>query len=133
MLEVPVFRTFRAARWPIELDQHDTDSVLSSDFDALISQWTDDFVLILAGAACEWVGIRRCRRRRVGGDLGRVPGVASDDVAGPTDDPGAVGGRPPSSHLKRRLGEQDRVARQGQLERSGPAMQIEQLGFRVGS
>jgi ketosteroid isomerase-like protein len=28
------------------LNQHDTDAVLSSDFDALISQWTDDFVLI---------------------------------------------------------------------------------------
>ena len=28
------------------LNQHDTDAVLLSDFDALISQWTDDFVLI---------------------------------------------------------------------------------------
>ena len=28
------------------LNQHDIDAVLSSDFDALISQWTDDFVLI---------------------------------------------------------------------------------------
>ena len=29
---------------------HDVDAVLSSDFDALISQWTDDFVLISPGA-----------------------------------------------------------------------------------
>ncbi len=28
------------------LNQHDVDAVLSSDFDALISQWTEDFVLI---------------------------------------------------------------------------------------
>ena len=28
------------------LNQHDIDAVLSSDLDALISQWTDDFVLI---------------------------------------------------------------------------------------
>ena len=28
------------------LNQHDIDAVLSSDFDALISQWTDDFVVI---------------------------------------------------------------------------------------
>ena len=28
------------------LNQHDIDAVLSSDVDALISQWTDDFVLI---------------------------------------------------------------------------------------
>ena len=28
------------------LNQHDTDAVLSSDFDALISQWTEDFVSI---------------------------------------------------------------------------------------
>ena len=28
------------------LNQHDIDAVLSSDFDALISQWTDDFVLM---------------------------------------------------------------------------------------
>ena len=28
------------------LNQHDVDAVLASDIDALISQWTDDFVVI---------------------------------------------------------------------------------------
>ena len=32
------------------LTQHDIDAVLAGDFDALISQWTDDFVLITGGA-----------------------------------------------------------------------------------
>ena len=32
------------------LNQHDVDAVLSSDFDALISQWTEDFVVISPGA-----------------------------------------------------------------------------------
>ena len=32
------------------LNQHDIDAVLSSDFDALISQWTEDFVLISPSA-----------------------------------------------------------------------------------
>ena len=32
------------------LNQHDVDAVLSSDFDALISQWTEDFVLITEGS-----------------------------------------------------------------------------------
>ena len=32
------------------LNQHDVDAVLSGDFDALISQWTDDFVVITGGA-----------------------------------------------------------------------------------
>ncbi len=32
------------------LNQHDVDAVLSNDFDALISQWTDDFVLISASS-----------------------------------------------------------------------------------
>ena len=32
------------------LNQHDVDAVLSSDIDALISQWTDDFVVITQGS-----------------------------------------------------------------------------------
>ena len=32
------------------LNQHEVDAVLSSDVDALISQWTDDFVLITQGS-----------------------------------------------------------------------------------
>ena len=32
------------------LNQHDVDAVLASDVDALISQWTDDFVLITQGS-----------------------------------------------------------------------------------
>lgn len=32
------------------LTQHDVDAVLAGDFDALISQWTDDFVVITGGA-----------------------------------------------------------------------------------
>ncbi|MYD71788.1 MAG: DUF4440 domain-containing protein [Acidobacteria bacterium] len=32
------------------LNQHDVDAVLSGDFDALISQWTEDFVVITGGA-----------------------------------------------------------------------------------
>ena len=32
------------------LNQHDIDAVLSSDFDALISQWTEDFVVISPSA-----------------------------------------------------------------------------------
>ena len=34
----------------IALNQHDIDAVLSSDFDALISQWTEDFVVISPSA-----------------------------------------------------------------------------------
>ena len=32
------------------LNQHDIDAVLSSDFDALVSQWTEDFVVISASS-----------------------------------------------------------------------------------
>ena len=32
------------------LNQHDVDAVLSGDVDALISQWTDDFVVITQGS-----------------------------------------------------------------------------------